>query len=167
MKAIVDTSALIYLNDFRPFEEVLTISEVVSEVRDKMTGLKLSAINLKIFEPSRDSIAEIKSAAEKTGDLDRLSKTDIKVLALANDVKKGAGKADYAIISDDRSVQNVAEKLGIKYISIFNKQITKLINWKKYCKNCDKYYDKGRVCEICGAQLKRVPVSSEDLNVQI
>jgi len=97
--------------------------------------------------------------AEKTGDLDSLSVTDIRVLALVNDFKREG----CTIISDDYAVQNVAEKLGIKYISIFNKKITKLINWKKYCESCDKYYDKGRLCKICGGKLKRVPVSAKNV----
>lgn len=159
MKAILDTSALIYLNDFRPFDKVLTVSGVVQEVKDKITAMKLSAIDLKVTEPSGRSMQEVEKVAKETGDIEKLSGTDKKVLALANDFKK----EKYVIISDDRNVQNVAEKLGIKYISIFNRRITKLIKWGKYCKNCDKYYEKDEVCKICGARLKRVPVSSKSL----
>jgi len=156
VKVVLDTSAIIYLNDFRSFEEIITVSEVIEEVKDRISSLKLSALNLKIIEPSIQSIKEVKKVARKTGDLEKLSKTDLRVLALAKET-------NFTIISDDRNIQNVAEKMEIKYISIFNKKITKLIIWKKFCKNCSKIFEKGRSCPICGEKLVRIPVETKDL----
>lgn len=156
MKVVLDTSAIIYLNDFRLFEEMVTVSEVIEEVKDNVSSLKLSGLNLKILEPGVESIKEVKGVAKKTGDLEKLSKTDLKVLALAKET-------NFTIISDDRNIQNVAEKMGIKYVSIFNKRITKLIIWKKLCKNCKKVFEKGRVCPVCGGKLSRVPSEAREL----
>lgn len=156
MRVVLDTSAIIYLNDFRKFEEMITSDDVVKEVRDRITSLKLSSLNLKVVEPKNETVNEIKETAKETGDLEKLSKTDLKVLALARE-------NSYTIISDDRNIQNVAEKLGIKYLSIFNKKITKLITWKKFCKNCNKFFEKEKICPICGEKLVRVPVSSAEI----
>jgi len=118
----------------------------------------------------------VKRAAKETGDFDQLSETDKKILALANDLAKakteggrqGADRVDCMIVSDDMGVQNVAEKMGIKHMPVFNRRISKMIMWGSYCENCKKYYEgyeggKARVCRVCGSMLKRVPVSSKDL----
>lgn len=155
MRVVLDTSAIIYLNDFRNFDEMLTVEEVVEEVKDIITSMKLSSLRLKIVEPSKEMIDEVKDVARKTGDLEKLSDTDAKILALA----KGSNST---IISDDRNIQNVAEKLGIKYISIFSKKITKLITWKNYCRNCKKFFEE-KVCPVCGSKLARVPEKTIEL----
>jgi UPF0271 protein len=154
MKAALDTSAFIYLNDFRKFDEILTVQEVVNEVKDKVSSMKLSGLNFRIVEPSDNSIKEIKKIAKETGDLEKLSKTDIKILALAKE-------NNCTIISDDRCIQNVAERLEIQYVSVFNQKITSLITWKKYCRSCKKFYDGKDICPVCGSKLVRTPSKSE------
>ena len=156
MRVLLDTSSLIYLSDFRKFEEIFTVDSVVREVRDKNTAMKLSVLKLKIVEADEKIIGEVIGIARQTGDLEKLSRTDIEVIAAAK-------QFDCTIISDDRNIQNVAEKLGIKYISIFSSRITKLITWKNYCENCKKSYSRGKICPVCGASLKRVPASSEEI----
>ena len=99
------------------------------------------------------TIKKIEEMSRKTRDFEKLSKTDIEVLAAAKENK-------CTILSDDRNIQNVAEKLGIEYVSIFNKKITKLITWRKYCKNCNKYFEEGKECSVCGEMLSRVPAES-------
>lgn len=155
MRVVLDTSSLIYLSDFRRFKEIFTVSSVIREVKDRITALKLSGLKLKIVEPKAKSIDDIRKTAKSTSDLERLSRTDVEVLAAAKE-------KDCTIISDDKSIQNVAEKLGINYISIFSKKITKLITWKKYCKNCKKFFE-GRECPICGGRLVRIPKKSVEI----
>lgn len=156
MKVVLDTSTIIYLSDFRKFDEMLTVQDVIEEVRDRITAMKLSGLKLKIIEPKKESIEEIKKVAGETGDLEKLSKTDLKILALAKENK-------CTIISDDYNIQNVAERIGINYISIFSKKITKLIKWKKFCKNCKKYFEKEKFCSVCGEKLIRVPAEAKDI----
>ncbi len=156
MRVALDTSAIIYLNDFRRFDEILTVQEVVDEVKDRTTAMKLSGLVFKIVEPSIESIEEIKNISKKTGDLEKLSNTDIKVLAAAKE-------NNCTVVSDDRNIQNVAEKIGIRYVSIFSGRITKLITWKRFCKNCKKSYDKESLCPVCGDKLVRVPESSKKI----
>lgn len=156
MRVVLDTSSLIYLNDFREFDEIFTVNSVIREVKDKATLLKLASLKLKIIEPKNETIEEIENAARKTKDFEKLSRTDIEVLASAKE-------NNCTIISDDRNIQNVAEKMGIKYISIFSKKITKLITWKKYCSNCKKHFGEGDECPVCGGKLSRVPEVSIEI----
>jgi len=156
MKVVLDTSAIIYLNDFRKFDEMITAQDVIDEVKDRITAMKLSSLNLKIIEPMKKTIEEIRKVAKETSDLEKLSKTDIKILALAKE-------NNCVIISDDYNIQNVAEKIGINYTPIFSKKITKLIKWKKFCKNCKKYFEKEKFCSVCGEKLVRVPVESKEI----
>lgn len=156
MRVVLDTSAIIYLNDFRKFGEIFTVYGVIEEVKDKITSMKLASFNSKILEPSVFVIKEIEKIAKETGDLEKLSKTDLKILALAKE-------KNCTIISDDRNIQNVAEKIGVKYISIFSKKITKLITWKKFCKSCKKYFNKGLACNVCGSKLARVPIAVKSI----
>jgi endoribonuclease Nob1 len=149
MKVVLDTSALIYLNDFRNFSEIFTVQEVVDEVKDETTEMKLRSLKLKIVEPKKISLEKVEDVARKTGDLEKLSKTDLKVLAVAEE-------NSFVIISDDRNVQNVAEELGIKYISIFNKEISKKFKWKKVCKSCGYTSQEGDACPRCGSRMIRV-----------
>src|SRR4030042_5690148 len=102
MKVVLDTSAIIYLNDFRKFDEIITVQEVVEEVKDKVSSMKLSGLRFKVVEPSKEEIDEIKKIAKETGDLEKLSITDIKVLALAKE-------KTCSVISDERNGKNIAE----------------------------------------------------------
>jgi UPF0271 protein len=155
MRVVLDTSAIIYLNDFRKFDEIFTVDSVIREVKDRITAMKLPGLKLKIFEPEKETVQKIKSVARETGDLEKLSETDVEVLA-------AAVESNSTIISDDRNIQNVAEKLGIKYISVFSEKITKLITWKNYCRNCKKFFEK-KVCPVCGSKLARVPKKAVEL----
>ena len=160
MKVVLDASAIIYLNDFRMFDEIFTVSDVVDEVKDKINVLKLSGIKLKVIDPKESSVKEVKEISKETGDLEKLSKTDIKILALAKE-------NSLDIVSDDYNVQNVAEKIHINYISLFSKKITKLIRWVMYCENCNKFFENETICVKCGNRLVRKPKETEVIKTQL
>ncbi|MEM5879351.1 MAG: PIN domain-containing protein [Candidatus Aenigmatarchaeota archaeon] len=151
MRAVLDTSAIIYLQDFRKFDEIFIPFSVVEEVKDKLSSMKLEALKARIVEPEESFMEEVKFVAKKTGDLEKLSQTDIQVLALAKQVEA-------TIVSDDYNIQNVAKKIGIKYLPVFSKGIKEVYFWKKYCSACKKKFkDSLKECPVCGAKLKRVP----------
>jgi len=157
MRVVLDTSAIIYLQDFRKFDEIFTTDSVINEVKDRMTELKLLAMKAKVVEPGKKMIEEIKREAGKTGDLEKLSKTDIEVLALAKELRA-------TVISDDRNVQNVAEKIGIGYASVFSEKISRLFTWKKYCPGCKKFFESGLdECPACGSKLRRIPTKRKQI----
>ena len=151
MKVVFDTSAIIYLSDFSQFEEIVLPKKVLEEVKDKFSKLKISSLNAKVLEVDEKELEEVKKIAKETGDLPKLSQADLEVLALAK-------RLNYTIISDDHNIQNLAKKMGLKFLSIFNPAIKKFIKWKKFCKMCKKFYENDKeVCEICGSKLIRVP----------
>jgi UPF0271 protein len=157
MGVVLDTSAIIYLQDFRKFGEIFTTDSVIREVKNRTAVMKLSALNIKVMEPGKKSLNEVKKIAGKTGDLEKLSSTDLEVLALAKELNA-------TIVSDDYNVQNVAKKIGIKFISVFSRGIKQLFVWKKYCPSCGKYSkDELKECPVCGARLKRIPRKKVEL----
>jgi len=153
MKVVLDTTAVIYLNDFSKFSEIFITPEVIFEAKDQNSLMKLESFEKKILDPVDEDVEEIKKIAATTGDIDKLSSTDITVLALAK------GKS-CTIISDDRNIQNVAEKIGLEYIPVFSEKIKKLVTWKKFCRNCKEYFDDDN-CPVCGDKLWRVMGSSK------
>jgi endoribonuclease Nob1 len=154
MKVALDTRAIIYLNDFRMFEEIFTVIEVIDEVKDRISSLKLSGVKANVIEPGKSAVDEIKKIAKTTGDLEKLSKTDIKILALAKEL-------DLIVVSDDYNVQNVAQKMGMGYLSLFNEKITKAIKWGMFCRNCKKFFEDAGNCPKCGSRLARKPATEE------
>jgi UPF0271 protein len=155
MRVVLDTSAIIYLQDFRKFEEIFIPTLVAEEVKDRLSAMKLEAMNAQTLEPEKKFLDEVKDIAKKTGDLEKLSRTDIQVLALAKELKA-------TIISDDYNIQNVAKKLKIEFLPVFSKGIKELFFWKKYCPACKKYFKSDlKECPVCGTKLKRLPKSKQ------
>jgi rRNA maturation endonuclease Nob1 len=156
MRVVLDTSAIIYLNDFRKFDEIFIVDDVVKEVKDSISSIKLSGLNLKVVEPKKEFLEKIEDVARELGDLEKLSGTDKKILALG--LEKNC-----TIVSDDRNIQNVAEKIGIRYIPVFSEKISKLITWKYFCRNCKRFFEDRKECPVCGEKLKRVPKIQEEI----
>jgi UPF0271 protein len=156
MRVILDTSAIIYLNDFRSFDEIFTVENVLEEVKDRVSSMKVSVLELKVVEPEKKFLKQVEEVAKDLGDLEKLSETDKKILAVG--LEKNC-----TIVSDDRNIQNVAEKMGVEYISVFSEKITKLITWKYFCPNCKKFFDQKDECPVCGEKLKRIPKSQEEI----
>eukprot|EP00095_Tigriopus_kingsejongensis_P006982 maker-scaffold641_size121017-snap-gene-0.22 protein:Tk06982 transcript:maker-scaffold641_size121017-snap-gene-0.22-mRNA-1 annotation:"rna-binding protein nob1" len=71
-------------------QQVVTLREVVAEIRDKATRARLQVLpyELQFREPDTDDIKWVTDFAKKTGDYISLSATDIKVLALTYRLEK-------------------------------------------------------------------------------
>ena len=110
---------------------------------------------LKIITPSSENIRNVRNSSVKTGDILKLSKTDITVLALALQFKKD--KFDVSVVSDDFMVENSTIVLGMKIVPVMTQGISKVINWKTYCIGCGKVFIKKNLksCDICGTKLKQ------------
>lgn len=111
----------------------------------------LKKAGLKILLPSVDSLAKIWDISEKTGDLDRLSPGDREILALAYDLKD-----EGMLLSDDYSIQNIAQLLEIKYSPLSQKGITGIRQWIYRCTGCRMISTKGGVCPVCGSPMRMV-----------
>ena len=95
---VVDTNAIIKGVQIDTLtNEVYTISEVLSEVKDTKArnNLAMLNINLKLKEPDQDSIKKVAAFAKKTGDLIALSKADLKVIALTYMLEKELKGVDH------------------------------------------------------------------------
>ena len=87
--------------------------------------------------------------SQTTGD--NLSVTDIKIIALAIELNS-------PLISEDYGIQNVSSMMNVKYKSIRESGIKKIINWEYYCMGCRKIYSKDKkICQDCGSIIKRRP----------
>ncbi len=136
---------------------------VEEEVKRKnMTLLRFNTATesgrLKILEPSQEFLDQVRVCAASAGDSFYLSLTDMQVLALALEIK---ARGDIAqIVTDDYSIQNVAMKLGLSFISLATFGIKRVLNWIRYCPACHRTYPanfKATECPICGTELKRKP----------
>eukprot|EP00331_Platyophrya_macrostoma_P005548 CAMPEP_0176411800 /NCGR_PEP_ID=MMETSP0127-20121128/3797_1 /TAXON_ID=938130 /ORGANISM="Platyophrya macrostoma, Strain WH" /LENGTH=435 /DNA_ID=CAMNT_0017791415 /DNA_START=8 /DNA_END=1315 /DNA_ORIENTATION=+ len=78
---------------------LVTTTQVVNELRDRSSRDLLDRLPLKlhVLEPSNDSIMEVVAMAGKTGDAGVLSRTDIRLCALALDCCRATGSMTASI----------------------------------------------------------------------
>ena len=126
---ILDTSAILSGKPINLYNaSIATIPDVSNELkpggRDYRWFQFLIERGLSIKYPTKKSIDKVNNISIKTGDLSRLSTTDIEILALALDINEDDKKVAI-ILSDDYSIQNVAHVLKIKFETISQAGITK------------------------------------------
>jgi len=170
---ILDTSA--FIAGFDPFsinEEQYT----VPMVKDEISENSMACLKFKIAEesgklvvkiPDEDFLKKVKESATSVGDAFFLSEPDTQVLALALELKT-QGYAPL-VATDDYSIQNVANRLGMKFVSLVTFGIRRQLQWIRYCPACRRKYPadyKSRTCEVCGTQLKRKPLRNASINVE-
>ena len=158
---IVDTSVFLSGKPLHIEDATLiTTSGVSSEIqpggRDFRSFELLQEKGLRIESPSKQSLKEMKTIAEKTGDIMRLSPADLEVLALACDFSKEEN-TEVIILTDDYSIQNVANATHMSFLSFSQKGITKRFKWISRCPGCGKRFNESqKVCLICGTETKTI-----------
>ena len=161
---VLDTSA--FIAGFDPLavpEKQYTVPEVKKElIAGSMPWMRFNAAienrKLNIRNPKSSVLQEILEASRKVGDMRYLSEVDLQVLALALELK-GRGLSPL-IITDDYSIQNVANKIDVEFTSLLTFGIKFRFKWILYCPACYRKYPsdyKFKICEICGTTLKRKP----------
>lgn len=137
------------------YEQMVTVPEVVSEILDENSSLYFSVKGLRVESASEKSVEIVRKASAETGDIYRLSETDLKVLAKALDEKEKGNEV--VIVTDDYSIQNVALKLGIEFESVVQEGISKAFKWVRVCRGCGRKIDR-EICPVCGGEaiVKRV-----------
>jgi UPF0271 protein len=161
---VLDTSA--FIAGFDPLtvpEKQYTVPEVKKElIAGSMPWMRFNAAvenrKLMIRNPKSSVLQEIQEASRKVGDMRYLSEADLQVLALALELK-GRGLSPL-IITDDYSIQNVANKIDVEFTSLLTFGIKFRFKWILYCPACYRKYPsdyKFKVCEVCGTTLKRKP----------
>lgn len=156
---IIDTSAILSGKPINLVNANMVTTPSVSDElqpggKDYRTFQFLQEKGLVVQSPSKESIRKIKKSAEETGDKDRLSSADVEILALALDVNKDENK-EAVILTDDYSIQNVADTLNIKFQSFSQRGITKKFKWHYRCPGCGKQFKASiKICPICGTETK-------------
>jgi len=135
-----------------------TTPEVLSEVKDESSRraleLSLAAGKVSVIEPSKAELKQVAEVAKSLGELGRLSTTDLRVLGIAYSLIKNGFKV--VVVSDDRSVQNVALKLGAKVMGVKRSSLRRPRKYVYVCPACGAVFNKPGICPKCGtAQLKR------------
>ncbi|UCD13852.1 MAG: NOB1 family endonuclease [Thermoplasmatales archaeon] len=157
---IIDTSAILSGKPINLVDaEMATTPSVSDELqpggRDYRTLQFLQEKGLVIQSPSEESIRKIKKSSVETGDKDRLSCADVDILALALDVNKKDENQEAVILTDDYSIQNVANALNIKFQSFSQIGITKKFKWHYRCPGCGKQFKTSiKICPVCGTETK-------------
>ena len=119
---------------------------------------------LRVRTPRNSFLQEVNEASRKVGDVRYLSEADLQVLALALELKR-AGFHPF-IVTDDYSIQNVANQIGVNFTSLVTYGIKFRFNWILYCPACYRKYPsdyKFKSCEVCGTKLKRKPLRKTPL----
>ena len=142
-------------------EEQFTTPSLLDELEYETTTslrfkIAIETGKLNAQYPSQKFLQEIEESSSKIGDFSSLSEVDKEILALALELKG----CDYSpiIVSDDYSVQNVADQLGLEYRSLSNFGIRYRFQWTLYCPACHRKLSptsQRKNCTICGTSLKR------------
>lgn len=151
-KFVLDTSAILS-RKFNLNQDNLVIPEsVMEEIRLGKIARNLTwqEEGLKIFRPVAASISRVREAAAMTGDLEKLSSTDIEVIAVALEVGG-------TIVTDDFAIENVASGLGLKFLGADLRPISREIRWQFRCSGCGKKFSAPRKeCPVCGHEVRRI-----------
>ncbi len=149
VKVVLDTSALFGLEQVPPDWDAYVTEGVLAELEkynDRRSENLLHTI--KVSQATSASLSKVREAAKGTGDASRLSKTDVEVLALALELKA-------AVATDDYSIQNLASVLGIEFMPMNMKGITKVVRWNYLCTGCGKVFKEPQPdCPVCGSPLR-------------
>lgn len=152
---VLDTSAVIagFVPGLADAKQI-TVPEVLEEARDLCSRLELEtavlAGKVKVGEPSPDSLAKVRAKAKQTGDV--VSQTDIRLLALALDLKSDNAE----LVTDDYAIQNIASSLGIPYSRVAMPGIKEVLRWEAVCPGCGRRYPPSATkCPACGSELVR------------
>jgi len=119
---------------------------------------------LHIKEPSADFVNKVKEASKMVGDISFLSEADLQVLALALEIKNE--RQTPLIVTDDYSIQNVANQIGVGFAPLMTFGIRFRLHWIRYCPACYRKYPadyKFKKCKICGTKLKRKPLKKTSI----
>lgn len=122
---------------------------------------------LQVRTPSHNSLVEVEKSSKTVGDVRFLSDVDKQVLALAFELRNNGENA--LVVTDDYSIQNVANQIGLEFAPLMTFGIRYRLNWMIYCPACHRKYPadtKVKNCETCGTALKRKPLRKTKLRKQ-
>lgn len=162
---LLDTSAFIMGYEVSDVDaEHYTVPAVQLELRKGgFPWLRLDTAlrtnRLKMLRPENQYVEEVEKVALELGEMGVLSYADTELLALG--LQLGDEGKNTIVVSDDYSVQNVADRLGLRYRGLATPGIKRRFEWAVYCPGCRRSFRRsqpGGLCPVCGTTLKRKPV---------
>ncbi len=139
----------------------VTSSSILAEVKDedsrRSLETSLAAGKLLIIDPGEELIREAVSIADELGELSKLSKADLSLIALV--IKFVREGASVTVVTDDYSVQNISKYLGVRILGIKRKGIDKVIKYLVVCPICG-YVGNHIYCPRCGSKMVRKPITA-------
>jgi UPF0271 protein len=168
---VLDTSA--FIAGYDPLsisDEQFTVPMVMEELTtNSLPWVRFNTAaesgKLRVRMPKEWSIRMVRESSKALGDVLYLSAADLHVLALALELKDSG--CSPSIVSDDYSIQNVANHLGVDFSSLMTYGIRYSLHWMLYCPACQHKYPadyKLKNCKICGTVLKRKPLARKLVN---
>jgi len=167
---VLDTSAFIAGYDpLSVSDDQFTVPTVVEElIANSMPWVRLNAAveigKLRLRMPRDLSLRIVKESSKALGDMLYLSSADFNVLALALELKEEGYSP--SIVTDDYSIQNVANQLSIGFSALMTYGIRHRLQWILYCPACHHKYPADyelKNCKICGTVLKRKPLAKKQV----
>ncbi|MFQ6127952.1 MAG: NOB1 family endonuclease [Thermoplasmata archaeon] len=159
MKAVLDSSALL-VGKYPEMDEMMTTPEVVKELKRKGMSAELQSfidVRVRIASPSEKAVKKVMEASAESGDSERLSETDMGLLALALD-------ENAILLTDDYSIQNLARLLGLGYSGVMFPEITRKVSWRYRCEGCGRRYENySKTCPICGLKMRTYRKEEEEI----
>jgi len=122
---------------------------------------------LRVRTPMVRFLEEVKESSKGVGDVLYLSEVDLQVLALALELRNAGHNP--LVVTDDYSIQNVANQMGVEFASLMTFGIRYRLHWLLYCPACHRKYPsdyKPKSCQVCGTELKRKPLRRTPLKKQ-
>ena len=147
----------------------------IPSVRDELKDGELARLRfdnaarsgrLKVLSPDPRYMDEVRVVGAKMGEEGVLSDTDTQLLALG--IKLKADGLEPIVVSDDYSVQNVANRLGLSFRGLSTRGIKREFEWVIYCPGCRRTFhtpQTGNACPVCGTMLKRRPDSKRPIRI--
>lgn len=123
--------------------------------------------NLKVVPPDSKYVTEIKKVATEMGEGEAISEVDTHLLALG--LQLIADGLEPIIVSDDYSIQNIADRMGMRFKSLATSGIKRRFKWIIYCPGCRRTFEtpqQGDICPICGTKLRRRPEKKNKISEQ-
>lgn len=162
---IVDAAGIFASIPLQITAPCITSPRVINEIRDKQSkrNLKIALENkrLLIIEPPSNILKTIEFHSRKLGEHYSLSQADKEIIALAQYIKLSG--CNPLVYTDDYAIQNMLKSLGISYVPIKTRGITRERKYIVTCKACgwiapQRY--RGDTCPICGSKLSKRVTSS-------
>ena len=151
--AILDTAALLAWPIERLSGGIVALSQL-RELENVSTdrAMLIESIELNWISPDEKNLKLAKDAANKSGDLTKLSNVDIDLIALCFQL-------DEVLYTDDYRIQNTLAKAGKHWKNVIQTGITGVWIWMQICTGCGKSKNsnegaKELICEHCGSPLK-------------